>query len=197
MAGNEQRHGAPTQQHRRVLEQDLAPVVFLTFSHDKGRGERKGTGRRKEAGAGRRYGSVLVVLDGCNAQEKVEGSSGQRRPWEARFVRPGRRGGAGELDPRAHGGKEEDHGGGARVAGSWRAELTQGRRWRWWGSGARLLRAGSSESLSLLSSARAGEGDEGVREIDRVGGGARKRGRGRGFSRPRCSLGLEPVRAGP
>ena len=88
MAGNERRRGAPTQQRRQVLEQDLAPVVFLTFSHDKGRGERKGTGRRKEAGAGRCYGSVLLVLDGGNAQEKVEGSSGQRRPWEAPLVRP-------------------------------------------------------------------------------------------------------------
>ena len=76
MAGNERRRGAPTPQRREVLEQDLAPVVFLTFSHDKGMGERKGTGRRKEAGAGRRYGGVLLVLDGGNTQEKVEGSSG-------------------------------------------------------------------------------------------------------------------------
>ena len=59
--------------------------------------------------------------------EKKPAGCGARRPW--------RRGRAGELDPRAHGVKEEDHGGGAWVAGSWRAELTQGRRWSWRGGG--------------------------------------------------------------
>ena len=53
MAGNEQRRGAPTHQRRRLREQDLAPVVVLTFSHIKNRAERKGTGRRtvKDEGA--------------------------------------------------------------------------------------------------------------------------------------------------
>ena len=32
-----------------------------------------------------RYGGLLV-LDGGNEQEKEEGSSGQRRPWEAPLV---------------------------------------------------------------------------------------------------------------
>ena len=30
----------------------------------------------------------LLVLDGASAQEKEEGNSGQRRPWEAPLVRP-------------------------------------------------------------------------------------------------------------
>ena len=95
LAGNEQQRSVPTQQHGRVLEQDLAPVVVLAFSHDKNRGLKEKHWQEEGHGKDRHWAlGAPAAASGGASGGGGDGGAGRRR-WRRRPVAAAAGAGAG------------------------------------------------------------------------------------------------------